>query len=236
MVTEIVSASKANLSVADYLRDSILRPIAVGANHDDRVRVVAFLVESGCLLIRDDRFVLIQSSIPDWLIQAGAKGFKLAFELRSPFLPNFSSVEKFDQAVLNEIGLKGELAFVEYLRNKYKSNNDIRHVSLFDDTLGYDVLRTSADKSTFMYEVKTTSKPDLETFEFYLSRNEYRTSKSVSNWKIACMRISEGEAYFEGFLHWENLRNSFPIDQEENISWSASKVTVRKANLLTDFD
>jgi hypothetical protein len=234
MVTEIVKASQLGISVADYLNDSIFRTLSIGANHDDRVRTIGYLTQTGCLQIRDDKFIIIESSAPEWLIQGGAMGYEQAFDLASQFLPPSERKEKFDHAVLQEIGLRGELAFVEYLRNKHKSNQEIRHVSLFDDSLGYDVICETYGQPKHMYEVKTTSRPNLGIFEFFLSRNEFETSMKIPNWKIACMRISKEKVKFEGFINWENVNGFFPIDQGKDITWSSAKVTIKTIDLLTD--
>jgi hypothetical protein len=236
MVDEIVKASKLEISVANYLQDSLLRTLSIGANHEDRLRTIDFLVQTGCLQIRDDRFLLVKTSAPEWVIQAAAKGFEKAFNLAPEFIPHSEWKEKFDYSVLKEIGLRGELAFVEHLRLNQGPDDEIKHVSLFDDSLGYDVLHEIAGRPASMYEVKTTSRPNKGYFEFFLSRNEFETSKKAGNWKVACMRISEGNASFEGFVDWEYLKENFPVDQNGQITWSIAKVIVEATNLMIDFD
>lgn len=234
MVSEIVRASKSKISVADYLQDSLFRTLTIGANHDDRIRTISYLCQTGCLQVSDDNFVILQSSPPDWLVQAGAMGLDEAYDLAIDFLPNPSLIEKFDQAVLNEIGLKGELAFIDHLRKNHGAYDEITHVSLFDDSLGYDVIHSDVSQNHFLYEVKTTSRPNSGYFEFFVSRNEFKTSMNASNWRIACMRISKGSCFFEGFVDWENLKHSLPVDQNADMVWSSTRVTVSTANLIPD--
>lgn len=78
------------------------------------------------------------------------------------------------------IGLLGEQFALKYeqwrLRNHHSLRDRISHVSLNDDTLGYDILSWNEDETPRYVEVKSTQGP-LET-RFFLTASEIRCAES----------------------------------------------------------
>ncbi|MDN4473462.1 protein NO VEIN domain-containing protein [Demequina zhanjiangensis] len=70
---------------------------------------------------------------------------------------------------------------------------EIIQVSLFDDTLGYDIAAPTLRGTARRLEVKTTSQVSGGVFQFYLSRNEYDVGcRNPSEWAlVACERRGE---------------------------------------------
>lgn len=224
MVSEVTRAAESGMKVSDYLSDSLLRPMKIGESHTDRVRTIEHLVQQGSLIVQDDRFLIVDVVIPDWLTQAAGKGLEDAFVLAEVFLPTEDARQKFDYLVLKEIGLKGELAFIDFLREVHGDNCEISHVSLFDDSLGYDVVLRKPDGFKSYFEVKTTSRPRGKDFPFFLSRNEYEIGVKSEAWSIACMLLENGVAKLVGTLNAAQLAGRLPYDVSSEITWATVKV------------
>lgn len=231
MAREIIKASQIDIRVSEFLHDSLLRPVRVGESHDDRVRTMNFLIHQGSLAILEDRFHLVRGLLPDWLAIPASQGFSEAFNLANEFLTTAISKSKFDHQILQEIGLKGELAFLEFLREVHGTSAEITHVSVFDDSLGFDITVTTSTGEVQNFEVKTTSRPEKDVFDFFLSRNEYQVAKQNQNWAIACMRIIEGDIVFQGLVDWSEVFDSFPDDKNPEITWASVKIKVKQASL-----
>jgi hypothetical protein len=224
MVSEIARSAKSGMTVSNYLSDSLLRPVKAGESHADRVRTIEYLVQQGSLVIQADKFQIVDVIIPEWLTNAAGLGFEDAYRLAEDFTPTEASKLKFDHLVLTEIGLKGELAFIDFLRAFHGDSCEINHVSLFDDSLGYDVVLRKPDGETLFFEVKTTSRPRDVDFPFYLSRNEYNVGITSKSWTIACMLMLNGTANCVGVLTASQLEGQLPLDVSANITWSNVRV------------
>ena len=233
MAAEFMIAAEQGTSFSQYLLDSKIRPAEIGKSHDDRMRVLHFLESEGSLMVVDDTLVALKSSSPSWLTQAASQGIPEAFDLADKFATSSASGSKFDSAVLEAIGLTGELAFIEYLKAKSNHDLEIVHCSLFDDSLGYDIRTKSPDGHVNYYEVKTSSRPSSAKFAFFLSRNEAAIGAKLENWNIACMRIVQGDAKFAGFLSANHVLPLLPVNQFENAKWSSAEINI-SSNLLTN--
>jgi Holliday junction resolvase-like predicted endonuclease/rubredoxin len=84
-----------------------------------------------------------------------------------------------EQRYKEVLGLMGEKVIYNYLKeNGYK----LKHVSLTDDSAGYDILATKNNKKKFI-EVKTTTQNS--DFDFFISKNEVEVmSKNLNNYFI----------------------------------------------------
>lgn len=235
MATEIMLAARDNVLASEYFHDSMIRPIKIGASHEDRVRTVDHLVLQGSLAINAGKFEVVTGGEPEWLLATAALGFHQAHALAEWLLPNPGMRAKFDQLLTKAIGLRGELAFLDFLISRNPNYVELQHVSLFDDSLGYDITLTTEDGVRHLFEIKTTSRQTLSEFEFYLSRNEYRIAGLEAHWYIACMRISNGEVNFEGLVNWEKLQTTFPNDTSPRNTWASAKVSVQTADLRPYF-
>ena len=77
---------------------------------------------------------------------------------------------------LKDIGDKGELYIMDYEKERLQKNNKkeliekIKHVSLSNDSAGYDILSYNEDGTERFIEVKTTKGP--EGTDFYISPGE----------------------------------------------------------------
>ena len=99
---------------------------------------------------------------------------------------------KVDFVKLNEkkydIGTLGELFALEWEKERLERNrmkvgsNDVVHVSLTDDSIGYDIKSLSEDGSSRFIEVKTTT--DSHKAPFYLSETEMAAMDNLKNYFI----------------------------------------------------
>lgn len=95
--------------------------------------------------------------------------------------PDWNLIQRYK----NDLGEKGEIAVLEYIKQMKKELNKdfrdemVRHVSKLDgDSLGYDILEINDDGSECYIEVKTTKK-GIDT-PFFISANELQVSKEYS--------------------------------------------------------
>jgi hypothetical protein len=143
-------------------------------------------------------------------------------EGRASYLPRkFDFVER--NARNAKIGLQGEHFSFEFekirleLAGKPHLADSIEHVSLFDDTLGYDIKSYETDGKDRFIEVKATTLTSRYT-QFFVSANELRTSKKLA------------EQYHLYRIY--NLKNDpklfiLPGDLHKSFSLSASEYTAR---------
>lgn len=227
IASEVLSLAGTETTLTEYKQDSLLRRVKLGTSHDDRLRMIDFLVNEGLIRIRDDKVQLIRGTIPDWIVDFASQGSPDAFRLVDILDPDESwGVKKFDDAILKQIGLQGEIAFIEFLNSLTEPPKELLHVSLFDDTLGYDVRATSNSGVVTYYEVKTSSRPESKTFQFYLSRNEHKVSRELSGWKLACMKVNSGKTSFIGFCPTEFIEDTMPRDASQQVMWAVAKANV----------
>ena len=102
--------------------------------------------------------------------------------------------------------------------------SSIIHVSINDDTKGYDIEFDNIINEKKLLEVKTSSLPG-KTFSFYLSRNEYEVGKlNANNWSVVLVKLSNGNPVFFGALTVNDLNKYLPEEKFEDIAkWQVIK-------------
>lgn len=223
LASEIVGAAKAGTGLAEFESDSRLMPVLAGRGHQDRMHMMRLLVEQGAVSVRSGKLTLGQFQVPEWLATASNLGFKRAQELADEFLPTDEARKKFDEALLTRIGLEGEQALVEMILSAIPQAK-VRHVSLFDDTLGYDLVVEIEDSPPIYIEVKTSVRADKGVFTLFLSRNEELKSRTLKGWQLACVSISEGIATYRGEMDLSRLRNEIPANSSQRVQWQTLRI------------
>ena len=151
-------------------------------------------------------------------------------EVETFLLDSPQSRKKFDSELLSQIGLKGEVDFITWLQSKFPSLG-INHVSLFDDSLGYDVEAYDEEGTKFCFEVKSSTKVRDE-FVFYVSKNELEVGKQKGpEWMIVCMGISNGHSDVLGALQFRDLAELLPENKSEQVLWQTLMCRVKVRNL-----
>jgi hypothetical protein len=128
---------------------------------------------------------------------------------------------KFDDERRREVGLLGELAFVDWVQARYPG--PLVHVSQFDDSAGFDVAIGDVQRANV--EVKTTLKLGEPTI--YLSRNEYRVMLSDPFWCLQLVRLSPTDETLVSveWIRVEDLASWAPQDTFRG-QWQSFKVRV----------
>lgn len=125
-------------------------------------------------------------------------------------------------------GYSGEQLVMDYeVRRlaKFGLSNKIQHVSLIDDSKGYDILSFEEDGSERYIEVKTTKNQAMNKGSFYISENERKCAEGKNYW-IYYVTGVDGESpvinLIEGPIESQQLhltpvsyRVTFEIEEKE---------------------
>lgn len=229
LVRDVVSAAAEGLSIQEFNRRSILQPLDVEASHFDRVRVLEKLIEDQVVAVEDRCLALGRIDGAGWLLDGLQSGNSLVWEVAHLIDAQERVIRKFDDERLAEVGAIGEEFVVSELRRLVspQSHPRIRHISLEDDTAGYDVLTPSVTYSERiqLLEVKTSVRPGNK-FNCFVSRNEFRVGCNNSNWSLVCVRLLESKPTLLGHVNIDAIRNDFPVDQGSDIRWESSRVQI----------
>lgn len=160
-------------------------------------------------------------------------------EQREAFV--LAAARKVDRQALEAFGAEGEEAVLEACRKHLIGlphlADEIAHVSLVDDTLGYDIASPDRAGHRHRIEVKATSAlPGWA--DFFLSRNEASVGKRDPSWSLVVTR-REVDADKDvlrmrviGWLRFTDLEDLLPLDRptapadSARCTWESCRVTV----------
>jgi hypothetical protein len=229
IVRDVVSAAAEGLSIQEFDRRSVLQPLDVEASHFDRVRVLEKLIEDQVVAVEDRCLALGRIDRAGWLLDGMKAGNSMIWEVAQLVDAQERVIRKFDLERLAEVGAIGEQFIVSELKRLIPPGNypRIRHISLEDDSAGYDVLTPSVTHSdqVQLLEVKTSVRPG-NYFTCFVSRNEFRVGCNNSNWSLVCVRLIDTEPTLLGHVSINAIRNDFPVDQGPSIRWESSQVQI----------
>jgi hypothetical protein len=103
----------------------------------------------------------------------------------------------------------------------------VRHVSLYDDTAGYDIVAPCIDESERLLEVKSTTRKG-QSVEIFLSRNEAMMGVQRPNWWLVICHVTDIEGRQGEILGWvqgEFLSNRLPQDLPGGM-WQSVKIEI----------
>lgn len=227
LAAEILSAARQGAKLSDFEYESRIMPALAGKSHSDRMHMLRLLLEQGAISIQSGIMRPGLPKVPEWIFAASQLGYEKAQELATSLLPSEDLKRKFDDELLTRIGLEGEQALVQML-TKAMPHAVVHHVSLFDDTLGYDIAIETSGRPTIYLEVKTSSRVAGNRFTFFLSRNEEHKSRTLNGWQLACVSISDGVAEYCGALDLSKLRSEIPQNLSDRVEWQSLRI---QANL-----
>lgn len=229
MAVETLILARRKITVKEFKNYCNMITPEVGKSFYDRIRVAEFLIERETILVSDGRLVLNQDSKHLWLEDEIFDGSANAWEIAQAIDVSGELERKFDNSLQVQLGLEGELAFVSFLEVNLPENQrlTIKHVSLTDDTAGYDVSCISdVHKDEFdLFEVKTSSRIS-HSFNFFITRNELRVANSEPNWRIAAMQKINSKCEFLGLLRLSQFSSYLPKDIHASSKWMSASVTV----------
>jgi hypothetical protein len=136
---------------------------------------------------------------------------------------------------LSAIGLKGEFFVLELLQRQLPTHaqSAIKHVSLTDDSAGYDIEAPLNETGTTCYlEVKTTTRP-TGSFRFFLSRNEWRTSTRKPNWFLVLVSLTPQTSELFGHLDSGSLANYMPEDRHRDFPWQVTRGSLSRDDVFS---
>jgi Domain of unknown function (DUF3883) len=160
-------------------------------------------------------------------------------EQREAFV--LAAARKVDRQALEAFGAEGEEAVLEECRKHLIDlphlTDEIAHVSLVDDTLGYDIASPDRAGHRHRIEVKATSAlPGWA--DFFLSRNEASVGKRDPSWSLVVTRrevdADKGALRMRviGWLRFTDLEDLLPLDRpaapadSARCTWESCRVTV----------
>lgn len=235
LVLEVLLAAREGLSIKDFTVRCQLAPIEIGKSYQDRIRVAENLLSSGLIFIDNDFMRISTRDLPDWLIQDLKQGIQIAWDMLNVIDPTQRLSNKFDNIFNEELGYGGETAVIAELRSRLDENihNRIQHISLIDDSAGFDIRAPSTLDShyNFLLEVKTTSRPGL-FFSFFISRNEVRVAALNQNWRLIGVVKKGGNYSILGSLLFIQISSFLPINQSDNGKWESAKITIPHSTFL----
>ena len=206
-----------------------------GFGFEDHARALEFLLGEGA--VRESHGTLKIRSLANlpWLATTIAGGDSRAWQLIDN-LPSKLWKYNPDEFANSELGLRGELFVLDELRKSLDEDlhEQIQHLSLEDDSLGYDIFCPSLfeARGEVRLEVKTTSRPGND-FIFYLSRNEFEVGNSVKNWFVVFVKINEGGPVLLGHLGVGDVVDRVPRDADSDFKWQSVRGRIDIRDLVT---
>lgn len=192
-----------------------------GEDYPDQIRTLLGLIDEGFVRLSNSRLALGELTRTSWIQEGIESGLADVWDI----IDNYpKQAWKFNPEDLSRalLGSKGEEFVVDLLKDAlaYPLNTQIEHLSLLDDSLGFDI-RTPSTKDNAresQIEVKTTSRPGQE-FGFFLTRNEYASSLRCSNWNLVLVQIVAGSKFLLGHVPARYLEELVPINVSESMHW-----------------
>ena len=228
---EVINAARLCMTVKDFEIHCRLAPLSNGKSYFDRIRVAESLISDGIVRIIDGQLRLPQGVIPNTLLVALFEGSAVAWKILDLIDPTFKFSRKIDQDLLLKIGLNGELVVIDELKSKLSDTQHIkiRHVSLVDDSAGFDIQSPSVNntENTVLLEVKTSCRPG-DRFTFYISKNEARIGRQNRNWFLVGVEPVDVGYRVIGHMSFDVFADYLPVNQSSSGDWETAKIVVSK--------
>jgi hypothetical protein len=221
----------------DYKHFCNLQLPEAGKDRYFRLNVLDEMLQQGLVAMADGRLALREPGESTWLLGELRRGNKEAWSFFETSYPE-KYARKFDDSHLAEIGREGE----EWVVTQYKtelstdSRSMVRHLSLTDDTLGYDIAAPSLKYDDYYLHIEVkTSVRCAQRFEFYLSRNEYEVSSQDPNWVLLLVRKERGQFKVFGHTQHAALAQLVPVDTHDAGSWASARLSLASSDVYQGF-
>lgn len=231
---EVVAFSRSRGTVDDYKRRCNLIPPEPGKNRYFRLKVLDEMLQQGLVRITNERLSVGEIEAGSSLAAELLNGDGAAWDFVEK---NFSetSARKFDDKHLKKIGLDGESWVVNEYRNRLPNSmcDRVIHVSLKDDTAGFDIVAPSLNYETHIQHIEVkTSVRRATHFEFYISRNEYEVGASDERWVLLLVKKEEGSYLPFGHLFHSSLVSMVPKDVTDIARWQSVKIRLSSSSVF----
>lgn len=219
---EVINAAKVNQHFEDFKTGGRL---AGDIRRGYQARMTAFsdLAKCGFVRLESGLLTLGALSQTDWLVEGLQNGDIQSWEICDAY-PDKLRKFKPDLFNLEQIGKDGEDFVISLLHQNLEPSlhSEIFHVSLTDDTAGYDISFPSTKfPGRILLEVKTSTRFGDE-FTFHLSRNEWRAALRNPNWFLVLVMKVQGEHSIFGTLDGQSLVSYYPEDNHQNFHWTSA--------------
>lgn len=185
---------------------------------------------------------LLQATPPMWLTSAIQDGTVVYEYMPTLVVDYFDSVLsdlsrrealllavgcKYDADRLREVGLQGELAVLDACRKRLAQAgrqdlcNEVIHVSMISDQLGYDIVSPTVDGRRVRIEVKSTG--SLTDYAVYISRLEAQMGHADEDWRLVFCRNRRDETHIVGHCGFSAIAPQLPCDRPPG-QWSSTKL------------
>jgi len=225
-ISELVRFASKGTSLSEFKNYGLMQA-EPGLTYSDWVAALEWLISQN-LVFLDGNFMRLSKlqSIPEWLEPSLLEGDEAAWSVFKD-LDQYGKLQwKFDTEALSDLGLAGEKYVVEVLKSQIpeKLHSQILHVSLQDDSLGYDIACPDpANLESILYlEVKTSSRPRAD-FTFFLSRNEFNVSRKPE-WRLVMVKKENKVFQLLGTLTKSSFSSLVPREVDSSVRWESIKV------------
>lgn len=216
----LVTSAKKKVRVREVL-NSARQSSDIEAGYELTSSAIDLLIEQGCIEIHDDRLALGELGNLDWVEKGILEGDPDTWKIVDSFEPKNILFDP-DQTVQRELGETGELFVWDLLTQTIprQFQGRMSHVSTYDDSAGFDVLAPLNPEGGIGHlEIKTSTKSS-GAHRFFISRNETKASRRLSNWYLVMVTITAGKGSIFGHLDSDSLYSYLPKDQHSQFEWS----------------
>jgi hypothetical protein len=229
MIYDALSCARDQLLVSDYILFA-KRAIGPGMAYYDRIRILDELIAAEFVIETVGRLTLNESPNLSLFESELKNGFLDAWNLASLFPKAFRKFQDNSQ-ILSEIGLRGEKFVISLLETSLPIDRVkmIKHVSIYDDSAGYDIFSpsTTGENHGYLLEVKTSIQKS-DSITFFISRNEIDVAIKNRNWRLIAVEIIDGVPKLLGHLEASELVPSLPEEKTINVQWTQLRIQVEK--------
>lgn len=225
---DIISESLKGTYYEDFKRAIKLRPFEVDTSSEYIANVFKHLVDLKVVQVIDNRIRLNKLDNLPWFTEALLHGDLESWELANLVENDTKTQFKFDSDRLAEIGLIGENFVIKKLKEELiqELHCQIKHISLIDDSIGYDIKSPSVHNSdkVELLEIKTSTRVHQKYFEFFLSRNEYITGLKNPSWSIVAVQIKNGNPTILGHIKSHQIESRMPKNIDKTATWESVRL------------
>jgi len=233
LALEVFRAARLGMARKDFEIRCRLVPNENGKSFIDRIRVTDFMLQENLVCLEDGCLKVVKQSVPDSLLEKLATGSEIAWQILECIDPPNKLARKLDLELLKRIGFNGEITVIKELESNLETAYipKIRHVSLVDDSAGFDIQSPSirSGEETVLLEVKTSVRPG-QLFTFYISRNEARVGRQNPNWFLIGVEVLNGNYRVLGSISFPAFSDFLPLNQSEACEWETARISIPKKN------
>jgi hypothetical protein len=230
MIHDALSCARDEFSVSDYTLFA-KRAIGPGMAYYDRVRILDELLGAKFVIESSGRLILNESPDLSLFESELINGFSDVWKLDIFFPQAFRKFQDNSQ-LLAEIGLRGEKFVIAHLETLLPASRTkmIRHVSIYDDSAGYDIFSpsTTGEDHGYLLEVKTSVQKSAK-LTLFITRNEIEVAIRNRNWRLVGVEINDGIPKLLGYLDASELIPLLPQEKSKNFQWTQLRINLDKA-------